>query len=55
MQTTKDIIFNKAARLFSEKGYDNVSTREAARATGVNESTAHQSKGKRHRYGSSYE
>jgi len=41
MQTTKDIIFNTAVELFSEKGYDNVSTREIARAADVNESTAY--------------
>lgn len=41
MQKTKDMIFDTAVRMFSEQGYDNVSTREIARAAGVNESTAY--------------
>jgi len=41
MQKTKDIIFNTALEMFSEKGYDNISTREIARTAGVNESTAY--------------
>lgn len=41
IQKTKDIIFDTAVQMFSEQGYDNVSTREIARAAEVNESTAY--------------
>lgn len=41
MQKTKDIIFNTAVEMFSEQGYDNVSTRDIARTADVNESTAY--------------
>jgi len=41
MSKTKDTIFGTAVEMFSEKGYDNISTREVARAAGVNESTAY--------------
>lgn len=41
MQKTKDIIFNTAVEMFSERGYDNISTREIARTAGINESTAY--------------
>lgn len=38
---TKKHIFDEAVRLFSEKGYSNISTRSVMRAANLNESTAY--------------